>query len=109
MIQFRAFPVRKLAARATLPRARSIITPAMSSNGNDPSSTSQIKTQPEIVSTRRTHTSTKDRMRLGSSLIVSIFKFHLSVRCEAPRCGVELNVNSLRSSSRDRRTVIPEL
>lgn len=81
----------------------------MNSNGNAANSTSQIKTQPEIVSTRRTHTSTKDLTRLGSSLIVSIFGIYLRVRCDAPRCGVELNVNSLRSSSRDRKTVIPEL
>src|SRR6266404_1458410 len=43
----------------------------MSRNGNPGNRTSQIKTQPEIVSTRRVHTSTKDRTRLGSSLIFS--------------------------------------
>ena len=39
----------------------------------------------------------------------SVVETHLKVRCEAPRWGVELNVNSLKSSSRDRKMVIPEL
>lgn len=47
--------------------------------------------------------------RFGRSPSVYFGEFYLRVRCDALRWGVELNVNSLSSSSRERRTVIPEL
>ncbi|MFY9608632.1 MAG: hypothetical protein WAU45_08480 [Blastocatellia bacterium] len=52
------------------PRQRSIIEPAISSRGNKANSNTQINKQPEIVSARQAHSSTKERTLLGSSFIL---------------------------------------
>ena len=95
--------------RILLPLAGSMIAPVMSSNGSVASKTSQNRTQAEIVRARRNHTSTKNRLGRARRSSFQFFSTHLSVRCDDPRCGVELNVNSLKSSARERKTVMPEL